>query len=245
MEKLNDYNILSKEYQTTFIKPDKQFSILPTALDIVGDVNGKTILDLGCGSGFFAIEFANRGAKKVIGIDNSEEQITAAKKHPQDNTAYERSDIFTDELPKADIIFAPHVINYAEDVSQLTALVESIFKSLNSDGKFATIVDLPEDGKNLKKFGAVKTILGEKKDGAKIKIELYNQEQLICTLNAFYFTPQTLENILKNAGFIDVEWHKPIISKDGINTLGEEFWAGYQDSPELGYVSAQKPKQNQ
>ena len=33
------------------------------------DLSGKTILDIGCNSGFFSIEMKRRGAKQVIGID--------------------------------------------------------------------------------------------------------------------------------------------------------------------------------
>lgn len=34
-----------------------------------GDVRGKTIADIGCGSGRFVAEFAKKGAKHVVGID--------------------------------------------------------------------------------------------------------------------------------------------------------------------------------
>jgi len=49
----NDYSTLAHSYQKTDAKPDKKYSILPTVLMIAGDSSGKTVLDLGCGSGFF------------------------------------------------------------------------------------------------------------------------------------------------------------------------------------------------
>src|SRR6202041_2510353 len=36
-----------------------------------GDVAGKNILDIGCGSGVYAVDFARRGAKRVLGVDFS------------------------------------------------------------------------------------------------------------------------------------------------------------------------------
>ncbi|PIT93580.1 hypothetical protein COU00_03635 [Candidatus Falkowbacteria bacterium CG10_big_fil_rev_8_21_14_0_10_43_11] len=43
-------------------------------------INGKTILELGCGSGFFAFELSQRGAaKKIIGIDISPNAVKRAK----------------------------------------------------------------------------------------------------------------------------------------------------------------------
>ena len=236
---LNDYNKLSESYQQTAVKPDKQFSTLPTVLKIAGNFENKIILDLGCGSGFFSNEFAHHGAKKVIGIDNSIEQINLAKKNPLENTEYILADIFKDKLPTADIALAPYVVNYATDTKQLVKLFQNIYDSLNEKGKLIIVVDLPE-GKDLKKFGAIKNVLGEKIDGAKIEIQLFNNAKFICSLNAVYFTPSTLEKTLYSVGFTDVVWHKPIISDEGIKKLGNEFWKGYIESSELGYISATK-----
>jgi SAM-dependent methyltransferase len=202
MSGLNDYNTLAEKYQQTLVKPDKRFSILPTILMIAGDVTDKTVLDLGCGSGFFSGEFANRGAKKVIGMDNSVEQIRIAKKIPLERAEYVLGDIFKDKLPSANLVLAAYVLNYAADAKQLANFFRSIYRSLRQNGKFIAVVDLPE-GRD-------------------------------------YFTPQTLENALRSAGFKDVIWHKSIISDEGIKKFGAEFWKDYLESPELGYVSAMK-----
>src|SRR3989344_2453774 len=151
----------------------------------------------------------------------------------------EIADIFKDNLPKADIVLAPYVVNYATDINHLVKLFQNIYTSLNKNGKLVIVVDLPE-GKDLKKFGAIKNVLGEKVDGAKIEFQLFNNEEFICSLNAVYFTPSTLEKTLYSVGFTDVVWHKPTISDEGVKKFGNEFWKGYIESPELGYLSATK-----
>ncbi len=47
-------------------------------------VQGKSVLDIGCGPGHYAIELARRGAKKVVGIDFAPEMINIAKKKAKD-----------------------------------------------------------------------------------------------------------------------------------------------------------------
>jgi 2-polyprenyl-3-methyl-5-hydroxy-6-metoxy-1,4-benzoquinol methylase len=45
------------------------------SLFTVGDVQGKDILDIGCGSGMYAMTFSKMGAKSVSGIDLSERLV--------------------------------------------------------------------------------------------------------------------------------------------------------------------------
>ncbi|MBP9747590.1 class I SAM-dependent methyltransferase [Patescibacteria group bacterium] len=97
---LNNYNQLAKEYSKTDLKPDKYLSILPTVLQAVGDLSGKTVLDLGCGSGFFSRAFADAGAKDVLGIDSSLVQIDLAKQEPRLNVKYLVEDVFKTPLPR-------------------------------------------------------------------------------------------------------------------------------------------------
>ena len=44
-----------------------------------GDVRGKTICDIGCGSGRFVTEFAQRGASRVTGVDVAPEMLKMAR----------------------------------------------------------------------------------------------------------------------------------------------------------------------
>ncbi len=50
----------------------------------LGKLEGKSVLDVGCGSGRYALEFARRGAGRVIGIDFAQAMIDLAEKHAED-----------------------------------------------------------------------------------------------------------------------------------------------------------------
>lgn len=46
---------------------------------IPADLRGKTVLDIGCNAGFYALEMKRRGAARVLGIDSSEHYLEQAR----------------------------------------------------------------------------------------------------------------------------------------------------------------------
>lgn len=101
------------------MKPDKQYSILPTILSLVGSTVGRTVLDVACGSGFFTFPLAELGAQLVIGVDNSEAQLALAQARRKVNTEFRYIDVFGHQLPTADVVVAPFVANYARSEEEL------------------------------------------------------------------------------------------------------------------------------
>jgi len=43
------------------------------------DLSGRSVLDIGCNAGFYAIEMKRRGAARVVGIDDSEHYLAQAR----------------------------------------------------------------------------------------------------------------------------------------------------------------------
>ncbi len=238
---MNDYDLLAGNYTRSNVKPDKLYSILPTVLDMVGNCHDKTIIDIGCGAGFFTLPLAKLGASRVWGIDNSRAQIELASKvsfHSAINYVVADAFVQKSSVP-ADVITAPFVVNYARTVPILKHFFDLIYSSLRESGKAVFVVDLP-NGKCLKRFGATKTLLGPAVDETVIELELFNEEKSLCTLRAIYYTPETIERLFREAGFKNVRWHRPIISEEGIRAMGADFWNDYTADPELGYLTAEK-----
>ncbi len=237
---LNDYDSLALNYKRSNVKPDKAYSILPTVLEMVGDCKGKTCTDIGCGGGFFSLALAQQGASQVYGLDNSREQLTLALQfaiHPA--ITYVLRDVFLEKLMPTDVIVAAFVTNYASSKPILQHFFRQLYDGLNEGGKVILVIDLP-NSRELKRFGAIKRIQGAVRDEAPIEITLFNESTPICNLNAFYYTPVTIESVLREVGFRGISWHKPIVSEEGITAIDEKFWEGYTDDPELGYILAEK-----
>ncbi len=46
---------------------------------IPADLTGKTVLDVGCNAGFYALEMKRRGAARVVGVDSDERYLAQAR----------------------------------------------------------------------------------------------------------------------------------------------------------------------
>jgi tRNA (mo5U34)-methyltransferase len=49
------------------------------AQSIIPEIEGHTVLDIGCNAGFYSIEMKRRGATRVLGIDSSEDYLRQAR----------------------------------------------------------------------------------------------------------------------------------------------------------------------
>ena len=47
--------------------------------EVFGDLKGKTVLDIGCGSGPYLVEALNRGSKWVTGVDPAPNMLALAR----------------------------------------------------------------------------------------------------------------------------------------------------------------------
>jgi len=100
---------------------------------VLPHVEGKTILELGCGSGFFAFDICrNSNVKKIIGIDISENAINRAKKISYEEGLSDKCEFYTNDamsqaFPEADITVGLGFLDYltAEEVGLLFRNIRS------------------------------------------------------------------------------------------------------------------------
>ncbi len=79
------------------------------------EISGKRILDLGCGTGAFAVETLKRGAESAVGVDLSQEMIKTADQLAlanglQANAKFQLGNATTMELPSSDMVVMDKVI---------------------------------------------------------------------------------------------------------------------------------------
>ena len=94
----------------------------PAFMGLLPSVDGKRVLDLGCGAGQLALHLAEIGASEVIGIDVSERMLSLARSeraHPR--TTYLRESIERVEFPPArfDLVVSSLAFHYVADYRSL------------------------------------------------------------------------------------------------------------------------------
>ena len=93
---------------------------------------GKTVLDVGCGSGRFCIAYAERGARRVVGIDFAAAMIDLARQIAQEAGVADRCEFIAGAFPAdlGDEIFDASTANgffdYVEDPVPLIARMRAL-----------------------------------------------------------------------------------------------------------------------
>jgi 2-polyprenyl-6-hydroxyphenyl methylase/3-demethylubiquinone-9 3-methyltransferase len=103
----------------------------------IGRLEGTSILDVGCGGGLLAEEFAKRGAD-VTGVDLSENALETAREHAAAGGLRIRYEIGTaEDLPVGDRLFDAVVCaDCLEHVDDLDRVIGQVSKVLKNGGAF-------------------------------------------------------------------------------------------------------------
>ena len=103
---------------------------LENALIFLEFVDAKKVIDLGCGTGTFAIKAALKGVE-VYGYDISEEAIRIAKAKAEESGVSDKcffyaADIATIDFPDADVWFDLGCLQYLPDISVIINKISKI-----------------------------------------------------------------------------------------------------------------------
>jgi ubiquinone/menaquinone biosynthesis C-methylase UbiE len=118
--------------------------IRPTLLEMLGDLQGKKILDVGCGSGYLTVELAQT-AQAVTGTDFSTKfiELCEEKYAAQTNLDFQVQDVaqalqFSND--SFDLILSKMVLQYVEDIS---TFARESYRTLKKNGQLLVVVDHP------------------------------------------------------------------------------------------------------
>ena len=241
------YDSIAKNYQK--IKEMTIYQVLAhTFLFYVGDVKGKSVLDLACGDGFFTRQLKQRGASRVVGVDISAEQLKLAKSHENTNPLgieYIQSAVQAlDKLGEFDLVVAGFLLNYAPTKAELLKMCQIVYANLKSGQRFVTLnnnagktIEFPPDA--FAKYDVEEVPLAYPvKEGDIIRITTGPTEAKV-QFDIYYYSRQTYTQALQQAGFSTVTWHNLILPL--AYELERPFWDFLLQNPLSIVIECQKP----
>ncbi|GJL80809.1 MAG: SAM-dependent methyltransferase [marine bacterium B5-7] len=115
----------------------------PAIRDLIPDLSGKVVVDLGCGFGWFARWAREAGAARVLALDVSENMIARARQDTHDpGIDYRIADLNRLSLPddEFDLAYSSLAFHYIEDFDHL---VENIRRGLRPNGQLVFSIEHP------------------------------------------------------------------------------------------------------
>lgn len=111
--------------------------------DLFPDLEGKSVIDLGCGYGWHCQYAVERGAAQVLGIDSSENMIREARRRNNDpKISYEVEGVESYAYPPQafDCAISNLVLHYLENLDEI---YRKIYRTLKPGGTFLLNIEHP------------------------------------------------------------------------------------------------------
>jgi trans-aconitate methyltransferase len=191
------------------VRPYREQVEFPSLLRALDQVNGASVLDLGCGWGPFSRLLRRQGAASVLGVDSSAEMVELALRLEREQPAgvrYEVHDIATlPVLGGFDIVTAACVLHYADHHRTLARMCERAFANLAPGGRLFAIVGNPELMPETSQFnGFVLHRPIRPPDGYPFTISIPTTPP--SQLAVHYWSRAAYEEVLRSCGFTDLTW---------------------------------------
>ncbi|HSE38590.1 MAG TPA: methyltransferase domain-containing protein [Blastocatellia bacterium] len=104
-------------------------------LELLEPIAGKSLLDVGCGSGRYCIAYADRGADRVVGVDFATAMIDLANEHARRAGVADRCEFRAGLFPEAvpdgsfDASSAMGFFDYVEEPAYIISRIREITRS--------------------------------------------------------------------------------------------------------------------
>lgn len=234
------YDAIARQYQRSKQSPLRRYVEQPTLFALLGDVAGRSVLDLACGEGWYARQLRGRGAGRVLGVDISAAMVELAREQERASPLgieYRVADAC--ELPALgpfDVVCAAYLLHYARDAAELARMCRSIARQLPPGGRLVALNEnpnqAPERYAGYLRYGFSKSVVEPRREGSPIAYAMVSGRELM-RFEVYHFEAATYERELAAAGFTELRWHALCLDPEGAVRYGEEYWAEYLDNPPI------------
>jgi len=210
-----NYNVNAQDYQANLkTLPLDDHVNDPSYFQLIGDLNGKSVLDVGCGDGRLTRMLRLAGAERVVGIDVSFKMIELARQVEALEPIgidYQIEDAKTICKPEFDVVVSSLMLAHAQTRSDLEQMCRGLASHLKPGGRLVSlnvhpkIADYPAF--NYKKYGLEYEFPVQFVDGAPFActVRIGNSH---LTFHDYWYSMETMESALGQAGFREISWHQ-------------------------------------
>ena len=238
-----DYDGIAEQYQRARLQTWRTHIERYTLLRLVGDVAGKSVIDLACGEGYYTRALRQQGADRIVGVDLSGAMIGLAEAEEacrRLGIEYRVGDVRTLEMPgEFDLAFAAYLLNYAHSAEELTQMCRAVVRVLKPGGRFVTVNSNPTEPvvafPAARAYGFSRRVEGELVEGAPVILEFFLPEGSFEVTN-YYLSAATMEKAFRVAGLREFRWHAAEISPEGLSELGRQYWADFLEHPPVAFI---------
>ena len=235
-----DYDAIADRYQRAKGHPWRTHIEAYSFLERLGDLTGKSVVDLACGEGHYTRMLRALGASRVLGIDRSEGMIALAQAQEQGDPhgveylARDCRDLGI--VGEFDEATAAYLLNYASTRDELSRMVREIARCLKPGGRFVTVNANPEidfnRGESYRKYRFEIRASGEPREGMPYTW-VFELEDGPVEVENYRLPLSAHEEAFKAAGFKEVRRHAPRISKASRTAFPPDFWNDFLNHPPI------------
>jgi toxoflavin synthase len=244
---MTDYEAIAHAYRESKRLPIKQYSEEFTFFQVLGSVRGLAVLDVACGDGYYTRAIKRQGAARVIGVDSSPTMITLAQReeeaHPLGIASVVGEAETMDVLGVFDLITAAYLLVHATSRDQLAAMCQAVVKQLRLGGRFVALTInpqlVPAPLLCIEHYRSGVTVQGPLREGAPLDVTMLTASGPLHLRN-YYWSRDTYESVLHQAGFDKIVWHAMQVSAEGFETYGSAYWQDYLTHPHIVVLDAQR-----
>jgi ubiquinone/menaquinone biosynthesis C-methylase UbiE len=243
-----DYDPIAEQYREAKQHPWRTHIEAYTLDALLPDPNGKAVLDIACGEGYYTRRVRRRGAERVVGVDLSAGMIELAQR--QEAAAPLGVDYRVGDGKRLafgaefDLVFAAFFLNYAHDRRELQEMCDSIARCLKPGGRFLTVNSSPmldfDPARSYRQYGFEAKVAGPLVEGAPIIWQVFLDDGGVFEIENYFLDRQIHEDAFRAAGFSEINWRPPRLSPEGEAQFGRDFWKPFLDHPTVAFIDCVK-----
>ncbi len=246
---VTDYNEnrIAEQYQQAKAQSWRAHAETYSFMKLIGDVDGKRVLDVACGEGHFTRLLRKAGAAEVVGIDISERMIELAREQETRQPLgieYRVEDArAVAEHADFDLVVGAWLLVYAQTRAELVQMCRGLASRLRSGGRLVTVVGNPavyglDPLPDYRKYGFQLSLSGRAVEGAPTKYILLLEDSTL-EIENYYMPIAAYESAFAQTGFANFAVHMPEVSR----ALDDDpaYWDDFLKHPSFILLECVKP----